>query len=46
MPKEGWDFEGWATKNDLRCDDKSIIRKDAFKVSDGKKSSVSLEPRS
>lgn len=37
MPKEGWDFEGWATKNDLRCDDKSIIRKDAFKVSDGKK---------
>lgn len=37
MPKEGWDFEGWATKNDLRCDDKRIIRRDAFKVNDGKK---------
>lgn len=37
MIKEGWDFEGWATKNDLRCDDKRIIRKDAFKTNDGKK---------
>lgn len=37
MPKEGWDFEGWATKNDLRCEDKRIIRRDAFKVNDGKK---------
>ena len=31
------DFEGWATKNDLKCADGLIIRKDAFKVDDGKK---------
>lgn len=36
MPKT-WDFEGWATKNDLRCSDGRVIRKDAFKVNDGKK---------
>lgn len=37
MPKEGWDFEGWASKNDLKCEDNLIIRKDAFKTNDGKK---------
>lgn len=31
------DFEGWATKNDLRCSDGRIIRKNAFRVDDGKK---------
>ena len=29
------DFSGWATKNDLRCSDGRIIRKNAFKVQDG-----------
>lgn len=29
------DFAGWATKNDLKCNDGRIIRKDAFKVNDG-----------
>ena len=32
-----WDFCGYATKNDLRCDDGRIIRKDAFKPQDGTK---------
>ena len=32
-----YDFAGWATKNDLRCADGRTIRKDAFKVNDGKK---------
>lgn len=36
MP-EKWDFAGWATKNDLRCADGRIIRKDAFKVNDGQR---------
>ena len=36
-PKSGWDFEGWASKNDLQCEDGLIIRKDAFKHNDGKK---------
>lgn len=31
------DFEGWATKNDLKCADGRTIRKNAFKVNDGKK---------
>lgn len=31
------DFSGWATKNDLRCADGRIIRKDAFSTNDGKK---------
>lgn len=31
-----YDFSGWATKNDLRCSDGRVIRKDAFKVNDGK----------
>lgn len=32
-----YDFCGWATRNDLRCGDGRIIRKDAFKGNDGKK---------
>ena len=32
-----YDFSGWATKNDLKCADGRIIRRDAFKVNDGKK---------
>lgn len=32
---DGYDFEGWATKNDLRCADGRVIRKDAFRVNDG-----------
>lgn len=32
-----YDFEGWATKNDLKCSDGLIIRKDAFRVDNGKK---------
>lgn len=30
-----YDFEGWATKNDLKCSDGVTIRKDAFRVNDG-----------
>lgn len=30
-----YDFEGWATKNDLKCSDGLTIRKDAFRVNDG-----------
>lgn len=30
-----YDFCGYATKNDLKCADGRIIRKDAFKVNDG-----------
>lgn len=32
---EKFDFCGWATKNDLKCSDGRIIRKDAFKHCDG-----------
>ena len=32
-----YDFRGWATKNDLKCSDGRIIRKDAFKHCDGLK---------
>ena len=32
---ETYDFCGWATKNDLKCSDGRIIRKDAFKHNDG-----------
>lgn len=32
-----YDFEGWATKNDLKCSDGLVIRKDAFRVNDGKR---------
>lgn len=31
-----YDFSGWATRNDLRCSDGRVIRKDAFKHCDGK----------
>lgn len=31
-----YDFEGWATKNDLVCTDGLTIKKDAFRVNDGK----------
>lgn len=30
-----YDFSGWATKNDLKCSDGRIIRRDAFKDNDG-----------
>ena len=30
-----YDFSGWATKNDLKCSDGRIIRKDAFIEDDG-----------
>lgn len=33
---EKYDFSGWATRNDLRCSDGRIIRRDAFKDCDGK----------
>ena len=33
----GYDFSGWATKNDLRCADNRVIRKGAFKIQDGAK---------
>lgn len=32
-----FDFSGWATRNDLKCSDGRIIRKDAFKHNDGQK---------
>ena len=32
---EKFDFSGWATKNDLKCSDGRIIRRDAFKHCDG-----------
>lgn len=38
MPKyEGYDFCGWATRNDLRCSDGRTIRRDAFAHQDGQK---------
>ena len=30
-----FDFSGWATRNDIKCSDGRIIRKDAFKENDG-----------
>ena len=30
-----FDFSGWATRNDLKCSDGRIIRRDAFKHNDG-----------
>lgn len=32
-----YDFEGWATKNNLECSDGLTIRKDAFRVDNGKR---------
>lgn len=37
MAYTGYDFCGWATKNDLKCSDGRVIRKNAFRVNDGKK---------
>ena len=33
--EKNYDFSGWATRNDLKCSDGRIIRKDAFKHNDG-----------
>ena len=33
----GYDFCGWATRNNIQCSDGRIIRKDAFKGNDGQK---------
>lgn len=32
---EDCDFSGWATRNDLKCSDGRVIRRDAFKHDDG-----------
>lgn len=32
---EACDFSGWATRNDLKCSDGKVIRRDAFKHDDG-----------
>lgn len=32
---EASDFSGWATRNDLKCSDGRVIRRDAFKHNDG-----------
>lgn len=37
MSKPVYDFEGWASKNDLKCSDGRIIRAGAFRVNDGKR---------
>ncbi len=38
MPKyEGYDFAGWATRNDIRCSDGRTIKRDAFAHQDGAK---------
>ena len=34
---EGYDFSGYATRNDLKCSDGRTIRRDAFKDCDGKR---------
>ena len=34
---EGYDFCGWATRNDLRCSDGRTIRRDAFAHQDGQR---------
>ena len=36
MKNEKYDFSGWATRNDIKCSDGRIIRRDAFKGNDGK----------
>ena len=33
--EQRYDFKGWATRNDLKCSDGRIIRRDAFKHCDG-----------
>lgn len=37
MGVEGYDFAGWASKNDLLCQDGRIIRRGAFAAQDGQK---------
>ena len=37
MKVTGYDFCGWASKNNLRCGDGRVIREGAFKAQDGKK---------
>lgn len=37
MEVEGYDFAGWASRNNLRCGDGRIIRKDAFAAQDGER---------
>lgn len=37
MEMKGYDFSGWATKNDLKCTDGRTIRRGAFKQNNGKK---------
>lgn len=36
MPKEGFDFAGYATRNNVRCSDGTIIRPGCFHEMDGK----------
>lgn len=36
MKNEKYDFSGWATRNDIKCSDGRIIRRNAFKGNDGK----------
>ena len=35
MKYKGYDFAGWATRNDVKCSDGRTIRRDAFKDQDG-----------
>lgn len=35
--KKKYDFSGWASRNNIKCSDGRVIRKDAFKNQDGKK---------
>lgn len=37
MPPKKYDFGGWATKNNLKCNDGRVIRNNAFKINDGKR---------
>lgn len=37
MVIKGYDFSGWATRNDLKCSDGRTIKQDAFKQNDGKR---------
>ena len=37
MKHDNCDFSGWATRNDLMCEDGVTIRKNAFKCNDGQK---------
>ena len=37
MVEKGYDFAGWATKNDIKCADGRVIRRNAFIDDDGKK---------